>query len=192
MNDEIKQDNMSNNENKCDDECSHGCSCEHEHNNEDDTESKSNKSNGEDLIKKERDEYLAGWQRCKADFINYKKSEEERLKNLTNFINANLALQILPIADNFYAAEKTIPEELKTDEHVKGMLQIRGQITDFLKSLDIEEIKAVGEKFNPEFHEAIEMVEDNTKESGIIIEEMQKGYMSEGHVVRPAKVKVVK
>ena len=60
-----------------------------------------------------------------------------------------------------------------------------------LKECNIEEIKAVGEKFNPEFHEAIEQIESK-KESGIIVEEIQKGYLLNNKVLRPSKVKVNK
>ena len=141
---------------------------------------------------KQRDEYLAGWQRTQADFLNYKKQETERLKKMVEYANLDLVLKILLILDNFDLAEKNLSKELKDDKNVFGILQIKAQILDFLKNLKIEEIKAVGVKFDPNFHEAIEEIECKDKESGIVAEEIQKGYKFQGRVIRPAKVKVVK
>ena len=141
---------------------------------------------------KQRNEYLAGWQRTQADFVNYKKQEAERLKKMVEYANLDLVLKILLILDNFDLAEKNLSKELKDDKNVFGILQIKAQILDFLKNLKIEEIKAVGVKFDPNFHEAIEEIECKDKESGIVAEEIQKGYKFQGRVIRPARVKVVK
>ena len=139
-----------------------------------------------------KDEYLAGWQRERADFLNYKKGELERIGEIIKYGDLGLILKILPIADNFELAEKNLPENLKTDENVKGILQTKNQILDFLKNQGVEEIKSVGEKFDPNFHEVIEEVEVKDKESGIVIEEIQKGYKINGRLLRPAKVKISK
>ena len=141
---------------------------------------------------KQRNEYLAGWQRTQADFVNYKKQEAERLKKMVEYANLDLVLKILLILDNFDLAEKNLSKELKDDKNVFGILQIKAQILDFLKNLKIEEIKAVGVKFDPNFHEAIEQVEIKNGESGIVAEEIQKGYKLNGRVIRPAKVRVIK
>ncbi len=142
--------------------------------------------------RKKSDEYLAGWQRSRADFLNYKKEEIERIGDILKYANLNLILKILPILDNFELAEKNLSENLKDDKNVKGLLQIKTQILDFLKNDEIEEIKAVGEKFDPNLHEAIEEVEREGEETGIILEEFQKGYTLHSRVIRPARVKVVK
>lgn len=144
-------------------------------------------------LEKQKDEYLTGWQRSRADFLNYKKEEMERISELLKYSKEEFILKILPILDNFETAERKIPENLKrNDENIKGILQIKTQLQDFLKSEGLEEIKSIGEKFNPNFHEAIEQVEVKDKESGTILEEIQKGYKINGHLLRPAKVKVVK
>lgn len=139
-----------------------------------------------------KDEYLASWQRERADFLNYKKEENARLEELIVFRDQLTALKILPILDNLEIAEKKLPEDLKNDGNVKGLLQIKKQILDLLKSFKIEEIKALGEKFDPNFHEIVEEVEDKDKESRIIVEETQKGYTINGRLLRPAKVKIIK
>lgn len=141
---------------------------------------------------KKSDEYLAGWQRARADFLNYKKEEMERIKEVFKYGNENLILKILPILDNFYLVEKKLPENLKNDENLKGVLQIKTQFQDFLKNQGIEEIKIVGKKFDPNFQEVVQEIEKKGVESGIVLEETQKGYILNGKVIRPAKVKVAK
>ena len=142
--------------------------------------------------KKQKEEYLNGWKRERADFINYKKEEIERITELIKYANEGLILKILPILDNCLAAEKNIPDDLKKDEHVKGLLQIHQQMRGFLKSQGLEEIKTMGEKFDPNFMEAVEEIENKDKIAGVIIEEIQKGYTLHGQIIRPAKVKVTK
>lgn len=139
-----------------------------------------------------KDEYLAGWQRERADFLNYKKEEMNRLQDLLNHFSESMILEILLILDNLERAEKNLPEKLKKDDNVKGLLQIEKQIKNFLKGKGLKQIKSLGEKFNPEFHEVIETIEAQDKESGIIIEEIKKGYKLHNKVVRPARVKIVK
>ncbi|HXK32062.1 MAG TPA: nucleotide exchange factor GrpE [Candidatus Paceibacterota bacterium] len=139
---------------------------------------------------KQKDEYLAGWQRARADFLNYKKEEMERITALLAYAGEELILKIIPILDNFELIEKKLPEGLKKDENVKGILQLKNQILDFLKNQGVEEMKTAGEKFDPNLHEAIETKEGG--ESGVIIEEIQKGYIINGRLLRPAKVKVAK
>lgn len=143
-------------------------------------------------LEKQKAEYLAGWQRARADFINYKKEEMEKIEHLLKYGEEEFILKILPILDNFDLVEKKLPENLKNDENVKGLLQIKNQILDFLKNQEIEEIKTLGEKFDPNFHEAVEQVNLKDKQSGVIVEEIQKGYTINGRLLRPAKVKVTK
>ncbi|HOW13078.1 MAG TPA: nucleotide exchange factor GrpE [Candidatus Pacearchaeota archaeon] len=141
---------------------------------------------------KEKKEYLEGWKRERADFLNYKKDEIERIEGLIKYANEELILKFLPILDNLEIAEKNISENLKENEEVKGLLQIKAQILDFLKSQGLSEIKALGELFDPHFHEAIDEIEDKEKDSGIIIEEVRKGYLLNNKVLRPSRVKIVK
>ena len=141
---------------------------------------------------KKAEEYLAGWQRARADFLNYKKEELERMGELVKYANLEMILNILPILDNFEKAEQELSEEQKKDKLFQGFLQIKRQLHEFLKSQTVEEIKALGEKFDPNLHEAVEQLEIKDKESDIVIEEVQKGYTINGQLLRPSKVKVVK
>ena len=117
-------------------------------------------------LEKQKAEYLSGWQRERADFLNYKKEEMERIGQLINYAKEELILEILPIMDNFDVAEKNLSDDLKKDDNVKGILQIKIQFQNFLKSLGVEEIKVIGEKFDPKLHEVVEEVEIKDKESG--------------------------
>lgn len=149
--------------------------------------------------KKLRDKYLAGWQRERADFKNYKKDEKERIEKMLMFVKADLIVKIIDVWDNFERARREYQENLlgtndleKTMEWIRGVLQTTKQIDRLLKEEGIEEIKAEGERFNPNFHEAVEEVEAEDKEAGIVIEVLQKGYLLKGQLLRPAKVKVAK
>lgn len=141
---------------------------------------------------KQKEEYLLGWQRARADLLNYKKEEMERIGELIKYADTELILKILPILDNFDIVEKKLSENLKNDENVKGLLLIKNQILDFLKNQGVEEIKSVGKKFDPNFQEIVEEAEKEGVESGIVLEEIQKGYTIHGRLLRPAKVKVAK
>jgi molecular chaperone GrpE len=156
------------------------------------------------------EEYLNGWKRERADFLNYKKEEMEKIGNLIKYANQELIVNILPIVDNIYLAESHIPEKFEKDIWIEGFIQIKSQMIEFLKNKGIEEIKTIGEVFDPNFMEAVEEIAtgnvlidssrnvlvDSTRtfleESGIVAEEVQKGYTLHGKLVRPAKVKVNK
>lgn len=149
---------------------------------------------------KEKEEYLAGWQRARADFLNYKKEEKERMEEFSKYAAQDLILKVLPILDNFNLVEKKLPKELNDNAYIKGLLQIKVQLQDFLKSQGVEEIKVLGQKFDPNFQEVVQEIEpffakasEGKKiESGIVIEEVQKGYKIHGKLLRAAKVKIVK
>ena len=143
--------------------------------------------------RKKRDEYLAGWQRARADFINYKKEDDIATKAMASFLLAGIIREILSVLDNLELAEKKLPEELKNDEHIKGILHIKDQILDLLKKERVEVIEVkVGDEFDPSMHEAVEQVEQEGTKSGIVVEEVRKGYIRENRIIVPTKVKVSK
>jgi molecular chaperone GrpE len=140
-------------------------------------------------IEKKRDEYFAGWQREKADFLNYKKQEFDRLKGTLCIAKESLFEELIPVLDSFRLAEKAIPEGDKEDNRIKGLLLIKKQLEGALKGLGLTEIESVGKKFDPSLHEAVEEIKG---EPEIIVEEVEKGYSYNEKVLRPAKVKVGK
>lgn len=142
--------------------------------------------------KKKAEEYLNSWKRSQADFINYKRRQSELFGELIGSANLELILEILPIYEALSLAASQVPENLKDSEWTKGVIQIKIQLENLLKKKGLEEIKSIGEKFNPEIHEAVEMVESSDKSEGEILEEAQKGYKMNGKVIKAAKVKVGK
>jgi len=138
---------------------------------------KENKNELEELRNKS-EEYLAGWKRERADFINYKKEEAERVSNLIKFANEDLIFKILPVLDNLLLAQTHINDD--------GLMQVIKQFEDFLKQEGIEQIKVLDKKFDPNLMEAIEGEGEN------VSEEILRGYTMHDKLIRPAKVKIIK
>jgi len=142
---------------------------------------------------KERKEYLEGWQRERADFLNYKKEQEKINKELFQKFKEKLIKNFLIILDNFDLILKE--ENLKNlnEEIIKGLLLIKSQFLDVLKKEGLKEIEVQeGDRFNPEIHEAVILEEKEGRKKDEIIEVLVKGYFLNGKVIRPAKVKVGK
>lgn len=139
----------------------------------------------------QKDEYLAGWQRAQADLMNYKKEESTRTGEILKYKQTETLLNELQLLDNFDIAEKLMPKDLKNDPHVDGLLKIKIQLLNYLKSQGLEEIKVLNSQFDPNFCEVLEEVAAE-EESGTIVEVAQKGYLLDGKVIRPAKVKTAK
>lgn len=142
-------------------------------------------------FKKQAEEYLGGWKRAKADLINYKKDEFQRLEEVAKFAGEDLIRELITILDSFdlsiVAMEKTQDGKVE-----KGVYLIRLQLEDLLKKRGLERIKAkVGDAFNPALHEAIGTMASEGPE-GTIAEEVERGYALHGKVLRPARVKVSK
>lgn len=163
---------------------------------------KKNKISETEELNKKCEEYLNGWKRERADFLNYKKEEMERIGQLVKYANEEIILKLLPILDNFYLAEKHISK----NEESSGFLQIRKQLEDLLLKEGIEPIEVIGKEFDPTTMDAVEEVcvksdlthtqEDSrgptSGESGTVVEEVQRGYKMHGKLIRPARVKVSK
>jgi len=141
-------------------------------------------------LKEEKEEFLAGWQRAKADLLNYKKEEKERMQELMEYVRQEFLFSFLSLLDNLERAEGELKEEEKSSKVVQGFLQIGKQLRDFLKSQGGKEIEAKGKEFNPSLHEAVATVQGG--KSGKIAEVLQKGYTIQNKLLRVAKVKVVK
>ncbi len=137
--------------------------------------------------KKLQEDYLTGWKRERADFLNFKKEDSERTEKYINITKDELILDFLPILDNIYLAEKELPKE---DNWAKGFLGIKAMIIDFLKKQGVEEIICFNKQFNPHFHEAVGEIKG--EKPGMVVEIVQKGYTLNNKVIRPARVKVTK
>lgn len=99
--------------------------------------------------------------------------------------------KILPVVDNFERGLASVPEEQKADGFAQGMEMIYKQLMTELEKMEVKPIPAVGEEFNPDFHNAVMQVESEEYESGVIAQELQKGYTYRDGVVRHSMVAVV-
>lgn len=140
-------------------------------------------------VKEEAQTNLSGWQRSQADFENYKKREEGKNQELVEFAREVTVAKLLPTLDSFQQALRHMPEGI--DEKWKsGVLGILDQMDKTLAELGVKKIEAVGKKFDPNFHEAVQEVSGD--EDGIVIEEFVTGYELNGKVIRPSQVSISK
>ncbi|MGB9609021.1 MAG: nucleotide exchange factor GrpE, partial [Minisyncoccia bacterium] len=138
---------------------------------------------------KERDEYLAGWQRARADFSNYKKDEALRFGEFSKYAIEKLVLDLIPVLDSFDLGIAAMEKSGNVD---KGVYMIRAQLEDILKNYGLKKINVeIGKELNPEIAEPIIEVEHDGP-AGIILEEIEAGYKLYDKVIRPARVKVSK
>lgn len=143
-------------------------------------------------MKKQAEENLAGWQRAKADYANFKKEVEERRKEVVEYANAAFMAEVLPVYSTFKLAMKHIPEESEKLDWVIGIRHIQMQFQTFLAKYKISEIKTVGEKFDHNLHEAVAYEEKDGYDSDTVFDEVSAGYMLDGKILMPAKVKIAK
>lgn len=144
-------------------------------------------------LKKQCDEYLAGWQRAKADYENYKKQVEREKQEFAKFTNLDLVMSLTPIYDHLKLSFSHLPVEIKDSQWLKGMEQIKKQFQDFLINQGVEEIKVkVGDKFNPEEHEAVSeqlaVSNEQKAKSDKVLEVISNGYKMHDKVILPTKV----
>lgn len=138
-----------------------------------------------ELLQQSEDHY----KRLQADFANFRRRNEKEREELSSVVLQGLIKDLLPIIDNFERA-LAVEGTAGTPLH-DGISMVYNQLMESLKKNGLEVIKAAGEKFDPNFHQAVMRVQDPEKEDDTIKEEFQKGYMVQGRVIRPSMVKVV-
>jgi len=137
--------------------------------------------------KKRAEANLANWQRAQADFINYKRRSEQEMAEVGKFANTTLMLTLLPILDDLERALTSTPPQMAKLDWVDGIRLIERKLRASLEAQGLSQIRALGKPFDPNFHEAVR--QDKGKD-GIVIEELQKGYMLHDRVIRPTMVVV--
>ena len=128
--------------------------------------------------------------RVQADYDNFRRRTQKEKEELAKYASAKLIENILPVVDNF---ERAIAASAGTNDYEslsKGVDMIFRQFMQSLQNEGLVVMNPVGEPFNPEFHQAIMNVETDEYEEGIVVEEVQKGYLLKDKVLRPAMVKV--
>ena len=125
-----------------------------------------------------------------AEFDNFRKRTEREKSQMYEIGAKDVIEKILPVVDNFERGLAAVPEEKKEDPFVEGLDKIYKQLMTTLEGIGVKPIEAVGQEFNPDFHNAVMHVEDEELGENIVAEEFQKGYMYRESVVRHSMVKV--
>jgi molecular chaperone GrpE len=152
---------------------------------------KINKNDKSEERQSKEKEYLEGWQRAQADYQNLKRECDEKMKKFAKMAVVDFVISLLPIIDHFEMAIQHVPDEQKDKEWVKGFYHIKKQFDELLDGYEMKKIATIGEKFDPNLHEAISQ-EESDKDKDEIIKEVQSGYVIGDYVVRHAKVIVSK
>jgi molecular chaperone GrpE len=127
-------------------------------------------------------EYLDGWQRAQADFVNIRKRDEEAKMEFLKFAKGDLIEQLMPVLDSL---------ELSLPHGNKELEVIYRQLLSILKANGLDQDDPKGKPFDPRLHESIGVVEsEDKKDDGLILEVVQKGYILSGKIIRPAKVRI--
>jgi molecular chaperone GrpE len=128
--------------------------------------------------------------RVAADFDNFRKRTEHEKRESFQLAQATTLLELTPVLDNFRRATEHLPEDLKDNHWVTGVLYIEKQLEQIFHDLGVEKIKTVGELFNPQLHEAVSHEPHSSVEAHHIFAEVESGYTCNSTTLKPAKVKV--
>jgi molecular chaperone GrpE len=144
------------------------------------------------LCKKEKEEYLTGWQKERADFVNFKKQEEDRKANFSEAMRERILMRFLTVMDSFDMAFVNKEAWEKVDENWrKGIEHIHAQMNTIFEEFGVKAVGEAGESFDHNIHQSIEMVKTNEKENDHkVAEVVQRGYKLGERVIRAARVNV--
>ena len=145
-----------------------------------------------ELADKQRliEEHSDRYKRLQADFENLRRRTRQEKEDLSIIVAQNFLLDLLPVVDNFERALSSTAIE-DASKMLLGIEMIHRQFVQILEKCGLTKVEAVGQLFDPQKHEAVMRVEDETQVDGTVIEELQKGYAVKGKVIRPSMVKVV-
>lgn len=145
----------------------------------------------QDALREKIEELEDRVKRQMAEFDNFRKRSEKEKTMMFETGARSVIEKILPVVDNFERGLASVPEEQKADGFAQGMEMIYKQLMTELEKMEVKPIPAVGEEFNPDFHNAVMQVESEEYESGTVAQELQKGYTYRDGVVRHSMVAVV-
>ncbi len=156
-----------------------------------DKKEKKKKDKKQDAMKEKVEELEDRVKRQMAEFDNFRKRTEKEKTAMFETGARSVIEKILPVVDNFERGLASVSEEEKDGALAQGMQMIYKQLMTELENLDVKPIPAVGEEFNPEFHNAVMQTQSDEFESGVVAQELQKGYTYRDSVVRHSMVAVV-
>ena len=140
--------------------------------------------------RKEKEEYLTGWQRAKADWINKERKGTEERDYFAQERENKILRELIELADIF---EKAFTEHPPDSPWVHGIRNVYEKLRSVMKSYGLKEIETTGAMFNPLYHEAVGLEEtENAPDDGRITGELQRGYIRNGSVLRPSRVQVAR
>ena len=145
----------------------------------------------QDALKQRIEELEDRVKRQMAEFENFRKRTEKEKTMMFETGAKSVIEKILPVVDNFERGLAAVSEDEKDGAFAQGMEMIYKQLMTELENMEVKPIPAVGEEFNPDFHNAVMQVESEEFESGVIAQELQKGYTYRDSVVRHSMVAVV-
>jgi molecular chaperone GrpE len=145
-----------------------------------------------ELLQKEKDELFAKLQRVSADYANFQKRVPKQISDTIAYEKERIIKSLLPALDNFEHTLQNAHSAENVEVLIKGIRIIYDQLIVILKSHNVEQIKALGETFDPALHEAMTQRTDEDKDQNVVLEEFQKGYKLNGRVIRPSRVIVNK
>ncbi len=128
--------------------------------------------------------------RIRADFENTKKRLERDKQDAIRFANEILIVEILPIMDNLDRALASLSEGHDPEKVKQGLKLAQEELHKVLEHHGVQTIKAAGSEFDPQFHEAVATVQDAKLKDGAIVDEVQRGYMLNGRLIRPSRVRI--
>ncbi len=128
--------------------------------------------------------------RVAADFENYKRRTNLEREDLLQYSNAKLVGELLPVIDNFELGLKNASDSPEVQNFLKGVEMIYAQLMAILEKEGLQKIAALGEAFDPNKHEAIMQVPDDSVDDDTVVEELRAGYQFKEKILRPAMVKV--
>ena len=140
-----------------------------------------------DRLIEEKSDLMDRLLRRQAEFDNFRRRAEREKSEVLEYAGAESVSAILPILDDF---ERALKVECTGKEYARGMEMIYQRLSEALKKLGLEPITAKGQKFDPHFHHAVDMVETDDVEDHTVLDEYQQGYKFRGRLLRPAMVKV--
>ncbi len=152
---------------------------------------KSKHDRKQDAMKEKVEELEDRVKRQLAEFENFRNRTEKEKQQMFETGAKSVIEKILPIVDNFERGLATVPEEEKGTPFAEGMEKIYKQLMTELEKMEVKPIEAVGTEFNPDLHNAVMQVESEEYETGIVAQELQKGYTYRDQVVRHSMVAVV-
>ncbi|MFH0853468.1 MAG: nucleotide exchange factor GrpE [bacterium] len=141
-------------------------------------------------LKAKAEEYLGGWKRAKADYLNLKKQSDKEKQELVGLASAAVIMELLPYKTSLDRAWRNLPEDLKDNNWITGLEQVNKQFNNILETMGITQFNPEGEQFNPEEHEAVKKVAQIGVKENSIIKVTEPGYKIRGKVIRPALVEV--